>query len=74
MTRIGSWDLVLKIVFSTDRTEFDMQKFVARALVSLIPCQEQLDEQTAVVRLNHGQGHRWGGRVLQCAVIRAESR
>ena len=40
---------------------------------SFIPCQGQLDKQAVVVRLNHGQEHRWGGRGLQCAVIRAES-
>ena len=44
--------------------------FVARALVH----QGQLDKQAMLVGLNHGQEHRWGGRGLQCAVIRAESR
>ena len=39
----------------------------------LVPCQEQLDYQTSLVGLYHGQRHRWGGSGMQCAVIRAES-
>ena len=61
---IGSWVSVFKIVFFTEHTEFDMP---------LVPGQGQLDKQAALVGLNHGQGHRWGERGLQCAVIRAES-
>ena len=33
-----------------------------------VPCQGQLDKQATLVGLNHGQGQRWGGRGLQCAV------
>ena len=67
--RIDSWDPVLKIDFFTDRTEFDM---LFLWLVHWFT--HSLYEQAAVVRLNHGQGHRWSGRGMQCAVIRAESR
>ena len=66
--RIDRWDPILKIDFSTDRTVFDM---LFLWLVHWFT-HSMLDEQATVVRLNHG-GHRWCGRGMQCAVIRAES-
>ena len=69
--RIGSWDVVQKVASSIELTEFDMRYLLLVHLFSR-SMQGQLDEQATLVRLNHSQGHKWGGRGLQCAAIRME--
>ena len=62
--RIGSWDLVFKIVLSTHRTEFDMLHLLLVHLVHAFHAKDSWRNK---------RQHRWGGRGLQCAVIRAGS-
>ena len=56
-----------KVVSSTGHTEFDMRHSLPVYWFTR-SCQGQMGQQATLVGLNHGQGHRWGGRGLQCAV------